>query len=43
MSIEIANLFVMLIALVLPVILGFLLIYWAVRLAIRHEREPRNK
>jgi steroid 5-alpha reductase family enzyme len=43
MSFEMANLFVLLIMLAVPVIVAFLVIYWAVRLAIRHERDPRNR
>jgi hypothetical protein len=26
----------------LPALLAFAIIYWAVRLAIRHERQPRD-
>ena len=43
MSFEIANLFIVLLTLAIPMILGFFVIYWAVRLAIRHERDSRSE
>lgn len=42
MDIQIANFFVLLLTLALPVLVSFFVIYWAVRLAIRHERGPRD-
>ncbi len=34
-----AGLIVALVYLATPLLIGFILVYWAVRLAIRHERE----
>jgi hypothetical protein len=38
MAVEIANLLVLLLTAIVPIVIGFFIIYWAVRLAIRHER-----
>jgi hypothetical protein len=41
--VELVNFIVLAVVYVaLPALLAFVIIYWAVRLAIRHERQPKD-